>query len=311
MTLAEAKVGGWSLNEVLTSAQMNTLQAEMLKAIDGVGGGTYVLTDPLIFDGAGDDVQFEQRVRFLSGGELQLDPGSSFEQFSGSDALFDGSVEFSGSVLFNSFGVTLGIGSTFIVEGGASIEHGGLMRVDGGEIELLDIASITVDDQTIPAYRVIIAPAEIEEFNDEHTWSLTAGSSDGFFLQTSVSPPSGAQLWIPLRVEPGDELNTVTMTINGNAGGGGGHAGLPSTMPTIAIVANGTELDIATDASATLGAYENAHSVTVTHNDTVLDATYYLRINGEAGANALANHLKLLNIAASVTRRRLVSTEQL
>lgn len=41
MSIADIKSGGWTLNERLTSAQMNSARAELIKCVDGVGGGTY------------------------------------------------------------------------------------------------------------------------------------------------------------------------------------------------------------------------------------------------------------------------------
>lgn len=48
------KLGGWAFGELLTSAQMNQFNTDHPNAIDGVGGGTYALTAPLILNG--DDV---------------------------------------------------------------------------------------------------------------------------------------------------------------------------------------------------------------------------------------------------------------
>lgn len=57
MTLDPAKPGGWDFEEVLTSDDLNALQAELLKAIDGTGGGTYTPLSDLVF-GTGSLVRF-------------------------------------------------------------------------------------------------------------------------------------------------------------------------------------------------------------------------------------------------------------
>ena len=41
MSIADVKPGGWAEGERLRSSQANDIRAELLKCIDGVGGGTY------------------------------------------------------------------------------------------------------------------------------------------------------------------------------------------------------------------------------------------------------------------------------
>lgn len=41
MSIADIKTGGWAVGERLTSTQMGSVRAELLKCVDGVGGGTY------------------------------------------------------------------------------------------------------------------------------------------------------------------------------------------------------------------------------------------------------------------------------
>lgn len=53
MTLTKANVLGFGFNEKLTSDQVNHLQDELVKALDGAGGGTYAPTDPIIIGGDG------------------------------------------------------------------------------------------------------------------------------------------------------------------------------------------------------------------------------------------------------------------
>lgn len=53
MTISPAKTGGWSINNILTSQQITTLQSELLKAVDGTGGGTYTPVAPIIIQGYG------------------------------------------------------------------------------------------------------------------------------------------------------------------------------------------------------------------------------------------------------------------
>lgn len=52
MTFSKVKGPGWAVGEQLTSAQMNQLDTDHAKAVDGTGGGTYTLTAPLVLNGA-------------------------------------------------------------------------------------------------------------------------------------------------------------------------------------------------------------------------------------------------------------------
>lgn len=73
MTLAVINPGGWAPEEVLTSDQMNALQSELIKALDGIGGGSYTLTAPLIIGGS--EVRFSTVLRLLAGGFFNVDAG--------------------------------------------------------------------------------------------------------------------------------------------------------------------------------------------------------------------------------------------
>lgn len=52
MTLVKAKSPAFLFQDELTSAEMNTVQNEYIKALDGYGGGSYTLHDQLIIDGS-------------------------------------------------------------------------------------------------------------------------------------------------------------------------------------------------------------------------------------------------------------------
>jgi hypothetical protein len=58
MSFSPVKPGGWAFGELLTSAQMNALDADHANAIDGNQGGSYTLAAPLSIDG--DTVTIDQ-----------------------------------------------------------------------------------------------------------------------------------------------------------------------------------------------------------------------------------------------------------
>ena len=51
MTLTRAKPAGFSPGTRLLASELNTIQDEYIKAVDGYGGGTYSLTAPLVLSG--------------------------------------------------------------------------------------------------------------------------------------------------------------------------------------------------------------------------------------------------------------------
>lgn len=56
MALTKANPNNWGFGEKLTSAQMNTVQTEYVKAIDGYGGGSYPLADDLTVTATTDEI---------------------------------------------------------------------------------------------------------------------------------------------------------------------------------------------------------------------------------------------------------------
>ena len=117
MTLAAVKPGGWDPEEVLTSDQMNELQVEMVKAIDGAGGGTYTLSAPLIFEGS--EVHWSTVTRVVAGGFFYVDAG--------------GTISVTGDIL---------------IEDGVQIDVKGDGRIDvrsGAELQLHSGAELDID----------------------------------------------------------------------------------------------------------------------------------------------------------------------
>ena len=53
MTLSLIKPSGWAFGEILTSDQMEALDASQARAIDGTGGGTYAPSAAIVINGAG------------------------------------------------------------------------------------------------------------------------------------------------------------------------------------------------------------------------------------------------------------------
>jgi hypothetical protein len=103
------------------------------------------------------------------------------------------------------------------------------------------------------------------------------------------------KIGIPLHLPDGATLTGVHVYIDP----AGSHAGLPSTKPAIQVtrikVTDNTKTtlgSVTTDGSATVGAYEAPHAISVTGLSSVVDRTIYryvVELANETGTNALAN----------------------
>lgn len=161
MSLTAANPGGWSLNEVLTSAQMTHLQNELLKAIDGVNGGTYTLASPLEFAGA--DVRIAADLEVISGGEINIQNGGALNVLAGGVIDFSGDLHISsgGELVVESGGLlTLQNGSDMAVDGTALITLDGTLLVDaGGSIEVNGSGAINLNvgsDMTVTSADITV-----------------------------------------------------------------------------------------------------------------------------------------------------------
>lgn len=93
---------GWTTGDLLTEDQINQLDNDHAKAIDGTNGGSYFLLNPLILDGA--NVTFDQAVIFgdavTVGGDAVFNENVYFNDAS-ANFIVSGASEFNGFVTFN------------------------------------------------------------------------------------------------------------------------------------------------------------------------------------------------------------------
>lgn len=152
MSLTAVKPGGWAIGEILTSDQMDALQSEMLKAVDGVNGGSYTLGSSLTFAGAdvriaadleilstgqinansGSEINVDSGAQIDVAGDLNLLSGGDLNVLSGGEIAVDGNIEVAsgGIVNLNSGGrMDVNSGADFNVESGATLDLTGTMTV--------------------------------------------------------------------------------------------------------------------------------------------------------------------------------------
>jgi hypothetical protein len=292
VTLTAAKVGGWSIGELLTSDQVDHLQAQILKAVDGIDGGTYTLSAALII--AGDTVRIDEELYINAGAELISDgpvhfrPGAPLLVSDGFQ--FDDVGEFNGTVGFSTGGiVNFAAGNTVVIS-----ELGDLTVDSDSHIMRLPMTA------GVPHFTGGTSPSWI--FADEGWLNLTNGSL--------------SRIWFALPVMAGDVITEVRTSFAG--GSGAGHGGVdPTNKARFRLMEMGpsdsTMVALSTRTSPATGAsYDAAHFVDLSGGGglpyTALDRQYFLEVRSEFGGTAADNENLIRGIFVTVTRNQLVST---
>lgn len=138
------------------------------------------------------------------------------------------------------------------------------------------------------------------------TWTATTLDSGlSAMLQSSTTAPKLIASLGPFNIAAGSVIKSVVAKF---AASQLSHGALPATKPSVTLQEidpdSGTVLSsiAITDPSATLGAYEAAHSIELQPLvTTVAGHLYTVKISGESGANSLANSLALLKLSATWT----------
>lgn len=293
MTIADPKPGGWSLGELLTSPQVDAIRTELLKAVDGVDGGTYTLSAPLVFNGAA--VEFDSDVAIGALAELTIDGTLDVNGI----WRFDGTGEFNDDVNVNDRWVFRSGGQTEFKAGNAT------------QFFDLDDLAVMSDSHT---YRLPLTPicVTLDGTNPAvPTWFFQLGSPGGF---VQIVTNSAAEICFALPVNEGDVITNLTATIVGGAGVG--HGGVdPTNKPRLRLYegpvsgSTGSYTALATQTDTATGVlYDAAHFITIAPAYTAQDRYYIVGLRGEFGGTAAANEVVLVTIQANIVRKKLVST---
>lgn len=127
------------INGTIAAAQhvnflFNGLSTELVKAIDGVNGGTYTLGSVLRFEGA--DVQIAADLEVVSGGQINVQSGGSIDVLSSGDI----NIQSGGDISVLSGGeANIGSGGFLNVLSGGEllVASGGTVRFDSGGAQLV------------------------------------------------------------------------------------------------------------------------------------------------------------------------------
>lgn len=131
------------INGTIAAAQhvnflFNGLATELVKAIDGVNGGTYTLASPLRFEGA--DVQIAADLEVVSGGEINVQAGGIINITGDIQVKNAGdiNVESGGDIhLVSGAGLELDSGAVFLLEGTQNVAATGVLSLETAGAQML------------------------------------------------------------------------------------------------------------------------------------------------------------------------------
>lgn len=135
----------------------------------------------------------------------------------------------------------------------------------------------------------------------------------GGYLQNDITDVG--ELLFPFPRFSFGKIDQLHIVVDGRDGTfGSAHAGLPATMPKLALktltaVAGNTNKSTgavgatATDSSASAAAYDTVHLISKTGlaHAVLADTAYWVSVTGEAGANALTNNFAVYRCYAVIT----------
>jgi hypothetical protein len=273
---------------------------QIIKAIDGIGGGTYTLGSALRFQGA--DVEINAGLEILAAGEINVQSGGLVQVLSG------------GSLNVASGGqINLNNGSLLTVVSGAVVDV-----ISGGTVEFNASGDLKIDD-ALENFRLTLTPQAIALNAGVPTWQPVSPPCAGF-VQTNVSGQFQASFAINLPT--GDDILSVTVAIDGAVGVGHG-ATVPAgadrlNISLVRVDGGGVVTTIAAIADAApagvgAGGYDTVHSVvlqngaagmTGTMPHTVLSGqAYYILVAGETGGDAVANTTAITAVFGTAVAR--------
>lgn len=204
----------------------------------------------------------------------------------------------------------------------ASVDSTGTFTVTpGGKIDVISGASVEFNapgdlkiDSVLGSYRLTLTPQAVALASNVMTWQPVSPPCAGW-AQTNISAQH--QISFPIPLNPGDDILSVSVVIDGGVGvGHGGSVPTGADRLTISLVqvsTSGTVTTLATLADASSAVvYDTSHTITLqngsldsgTMPQTVdEDFAYYVLIAGETGANAVANTTVVTAIAGACVAR--------
>lgn len=306
------------------------VDAQLARAVDGVGGGTYELTAALEFQGNFVRIGDGAELRFIDGATLRLFDGCNLVLEADADIIVNAGceviIEDGGQVTVNDGGALalLDGGGMAVASGGfVQLQSGGkILCLAGAEIQVHDAEDLTIDD-SVGAFRLSLTPQSIgaDSGGTDPAWrprlsgTPFAGTPCGWYQHDVLFQPCIA---FPVSLPYGDDITTVTVSVDGSSAGVN-HAAKPTgaDLPVVSLVQVDTS-GVATvlarrkDQSVDVGAYNAQHTIVLASgalDDGAMPQTldpnyaYYVVVHGETGANAEADKFAVTGVSGQTVAR--------
>lgn len=283
------------------------IQAGADIGVSGVGSELFIGTDGAL------NFRIDSNTHLESGAHFTVDAGADFDFAVGSTTELDGDL-----TVNNGGNINIGTGADIVVSSGgtATFGTGSFLTLTGGAQQTIDSGSDIAIANEAQNFRLCMTPTWIEQVAGVNGWDMIGGA--GTWVQTDVA--AQRNLLLPITLPPGDVLVSVSVQANGASAGGPGHAVIPLaadrlTVHLIRVATDGTATTLASmpDDSANAAAYDISHIFTMVSGAVGVTGTmpqtlsasfaYYLLIEGETGANAVANTLGVTAVFGACTAR--------
>lgn len=259
MAFSRVKAAGWAMFEVLTSAQMNQLDINMTKAVDGDGGGTYTPSAPIDIDGDGGGDGFAMKVENLQATSASATTVTMTQGTVNSQLTFKG---------------------------------------DAND-NLPKLEQSASSDPRVMGYRQLIGAAHANQGATTIFWAFNANSAGIFWIQQEVEAQHVLTIplnHLPARCTI-TSVQVWIDGGTGHAGVPSGLPSF-ELIKSNASDGTATSEGSVTDSPGSVAAYESAHSLTLGGLNLTVDQNtiYYVYFQGEGGANAVAGQLKVNSV---------------
>lgn len=152
----------------------------------------------------------------------------------------------------------------------------------------------------------IIVQVNLAAFNADN-WVPGSTISFGQWVNSDTTGAGFLVFHFPTNLK--GKITAVKAHVMGTSAAGAGHAALPATKPVLTLVrhkfADGlTTVASQADPSATVGAYNAAHTIELTGLNATLEEgrEYFIQLTGETGANAEDTKLRLSSLQVTIEK---------
>jgi hypothetical protein len=280
LSFTRVNPGGWVSNDLITVAQINGIDVNQSRAVDGTGGGVYTPSADIDIDGTEGLVVSADSGLTVTGTAGLIVSGTN----TGLTCSASGGAAFSGA---GAVAISCTNGAT--VSGAGTLTAsctGGLVVSGAGGITLSTAgANITLASRSVTRTQSLAGAPDLLFANwvsNGVDW-YNGNTGAGLFLFMDRLPHAGV-------------ITSVTVKYEGATGHAAFPGGAPATMPSLELIKVGSlgstsSIGTVSDTSASAGVYEAAHAITISGLSETTDLTtdrYVLVFTAESGINSIA-----------------------